>query len=66
MRGDGNAHHMNWRFMQYKIIADEIDKNIQYSIWTTTGKVPKGPLIYPTSKRLMEKINNIEDDISCW
>jgi hypothetical protein len=51
--------------MEYEIVTNEVDKNIKNSIGTATGKVPKGLLIYPASKGLMEKINNIEDDISC-
>ena len=57
MRTDGNASHMNDRFLQNIIIGDEVKANIKEAITSATGCITKGLKIKHPLKRWVEKIN---------
>jgi len=50
--------------LQDKIVADEINENIQNCIGASACKVSKSLFVNPPFKRLMKKINYRQNDIS--
>jgi len=50
--------------MKNKVVADEIDDNVKQCIGTATSQVPESLLIDPAREGLVEKVDNVEDDIS--
>ena len=65
MRRNCDERNVYGFFFKNEVIADKVNKNIKHCIGPTAGKIPECPLINPTCKRLVKKINNCKDDISC-
>ncbi len=65
MRGNGDERRINFCLIQNEIVSDKVDDNVQHCVRTTTGKIAERLLIYPPCKRLVEKINDCKNYISC-
>ena len=58
MRSHCENVQINSMFIEYKIVKDEIKKNIKRSIHASTKGISKGIDIYKTSKRFVKPIDN--------
>lgn len=55
---------MNSLLVQYVIVAEPVDDDIEHGIRTTASKVAEGLLIDPSRKWRMEEINETQYDTS--
>jgi len=49
--------------MEYKMVTNEVNKNIKHRISTSTSQITKRFDIHPISKRRIEKVDNMYDQI---
>lgn len=64
MRRNGDGPNGYGLLVQYKIIADEINKNVHNRIGPAACQVAKRGFIDPTLEWLVEKVNDTQNNMS--